>query len=205
MAARLSAGDVDFRWHPSLARLAEELADAAVIAVDIPIGLPSDGYRRADEEARLFLENRRSSVYLIPPEVVLRARTYGEARLIWREKGWKGVSCQAFALRDKVLEAASVARTDPRLREVHPELSFRLMNGGPLRFSKHSWDGLVERLDLLRDQGLAVPLSHLGLPQPKSDDVLDAVAAAWSAQRIAAREARSFPPDSLPGEPIIWG
>jgi predicted RNase H-like nuclease len=72
------------------------------------------------------------------------------------------------------------ARTDERIREVHPEVTFRAMNNRwPLR------------------ETASAPL----------DDVLDAAAAAWSAQRIALGIAETLPgqPERVDGMTVcIW-
>jgi predicted RNase H-like nuclease len=77
--------------------------------------------------------------------------------------------------------------------EVHPEVSFREMAGAPLEHAKRSWNGQMERRRLLAGGGIELPddLGSLGPVPP--DDVLDAAAAAWSANRIADGVARAFP------------
>ncbi len=61
------------RWHTGdFAALLALQAD--VVAVDIPIGLPAGAARRlADVEARPLLGAQRSSVFFVPPRVVLEA------------------------------------------------------------------------------------------------------------------------------------
>ena len=62
------------------------LADARVIAIDIPIGLPTGKKRRlADTEARKLLGGRGSSVFPTPPRLVLEAPTYAEANRISKQ------------------------------------------------------------------------------------------------------------------------
>jgi predicted RNase H-like nuclease len=90
---------------------------------------------------------------------------------------------------------------------VHPEVSFRAMNQGtPLRHRKKSAGGALERIELLRRADIQLdalgPASDVPL-----DDVLDAAAAAWTAQRLAEGTAKSLPdpPESVDGRPIaIW-
>ena len=44
-----------------------------------------------------------------------------------------------------------LAATDRRVREVHPEVSFRAMNEGqPLLYRKKSAGGVLERIEILR-------------------------------------------------------
>ncbi|HZB86150.1 MAG TPA: DUF429 domain-containing protein, partial [Gaiellaceae bacterium] len=118
-----------------------------------------------------------------------------------------GVSAQAHALGRRILHVTELARSDQRLHEVHPEVSFRAMNGGrPLHQRKKSAGGVLERLELLGRHG--IELTELGASAPAPvDDVLDAAAAAWSAQRIAANAACTLPdpPENLDGRAVaIW-
>jgi predicted RNase H-like nuclease len=118
-----------------------------------------------------------------------------------------GLSAQAHALGPRILHVTALASSDPRLYEVHPEVSFRAMNGAsPLRYRKKSAGGVFERLELLRRHG--IELGDLGEAATcPIDDVLDAAAAAWSAHRIALGTAGSFPdePEVVDGLRVaIW-
>lgn len=179
------------------ANAAEALAafpEAVAVAVDIPIGMPEPGVRRADVEARSFVGRRRSSVFATPPRVVLEAATYTEARRIAVEVWGRGVSAQAYRLGAKVLEVDALARDDRRVYEVHPEVSFCALAGAPLEHNKKSWNGQMERRRALAGAGIEIPdalQTEVGRVPP--DDLLDAAVAAWSAGRIARGEARSIP------------
>jgi predicted RNase H-like nuclease len=171
-----------------------ELVDAEVLAIDIPIGF---GPRQADAAARRFLTGAASSVFTTPTRELL-ARPFGPGL---------GVSAQAHALGRRVLHVTELARSDPRLYEVHPEVSFRAMNEGqPLGRRKKSAGGVLARLELLRRHG--IELAQLGeAASAPIDDVLDAAAAAWSAQRIGTNTARTLPdpPELLDGREVaIW-
>ena len=164
---------------------------ADVVAVDIPIGLPTGGARRlADLQARQALGGQRSSVFFVPPRAVLDAPTQAEATLLSRAAGSVGVSIQTFYILDKVAEVDALQRAarDPRLVEVHPEVSLRRLGGVPLP-PKRKVAGRDVRLALLRTW-----LPGLQLPSPlpgraRADDCLDAVACAWSATRWLNGEA----------------
>ena len=172
---------------------------SSVIAVDIPIGLPPPYPRAADLEAKQILGPRRSSVFLVPHCAALAAPTYAEANRLNRELTGSGLSAQSYALRKKILEVAGHAARDLRVREVHPEVSFQAMAGGPLSHGKKTWSGFRQRQELLVGQGLGIP-SGLDLGAAGADDVLDAAAAAWSAARIAAGTACSLPSPPSVGE-----
>ncbi len=171
---------------------AQEVAPIEVVAIDIPIGLPDTTGRAADDEARHRLRPHGSRVFATPPRRALEAASYAEAREIGKGLSGQGVSAQAYALRQKVLDVDGYVRDRPPLRvvEVHPEVSFAEMGGGPVAWSKRTWRGQHERRRLLGAAGLAVPddLGPLGEVSP-ADDVLDAAAAAWTALRAARGEA----------------
>lgn len=197
---------IDAVSYASFSNLADGFADVAVIAVDMPIGLPiADAWpRRADMAARAFLAPKQSSVFVVPPIEALQAATHAEAVAVCKAAGIGGVSQQAYALRKKIGEVAAVCATDSRLYEVHPEVSFRSMRGEPLQRGKRTWAGFQERLALLRAISLEPPIELPNVARAAVDDVLDAVAAAWSAGRIARGEARYLPADAAEGEPRIW-
>jgi len=180
-----------------------------VLAADIPIGLPEGkGYRQCDLAAKKFLKPKSSTVFFTPPRPVLRAPTYKEAnQLSWHDYE-RGVSAQAYALGQKILEVDPIATSDERIVEVHPEVCFRTMKGSPLPYPKKTWNGQMERRSLLESQGIQLDdeLDEAGLIPP--DDLLDASAAAWSAWRVAQGCAEVLP-DSATGcsraqRGVIW-
>jgi predicted RNase H-like nuclease len=183
----------DFILRPLETRF-HELVDARVIAVDVPIGF---GPRRADAAARGFLQGVASTVFTTPPRETLEV-PFGPGL---------GVSAQAHALGPRITHVTRLAESDPRFREVHPEVSFRaLKDEHPLRHRKKWAGGALERIELLRRHG--IELTDLGpAASAPLDDVLDAAAAAWSAQRIAAGTAGTLPdpPEVIGGHPVaIW-
>ena len=62
-----------------------------------------------------------------------------------------------------------------------------------MRYSKRTWNGHQERLAVRPSVGLQMPgdLGDLGGASP--DDVFDALAAAWTADRFSRAEAVSVP------------
>jgi predicted RNase H-like nuclease len=118
-----------------------------------------------------------------------------------------GISKQAYSLGPRILHVTRLAQSDARVFEVHPEVSFRAMNGGkPLRYRKKAFGGVLERLEVLQRHG--IELADLGeSASAPIDDVLDAAAAAWSAQRIATNAACTLPdpPEVVDGRSVaIW-
>ena len=192
--------------YPNFAAGIEASGDADVIAVDIPIGypaLPADT-RVADGLARGMVNPLTSTVFpALHPGVLCKPdRSSASARS--RELIGKGVGSTAFGLRDKMLEVAPVAARDQRVYEVHPEVSFRElanrsqeMANRPL-VAKRYWNGHMQRRALLAEAGIEIP-DHLENAEDAGvADVLDAAAAAWSANRITAGVAVSLPDPPQP-------
>ncbi len=176
--------------------LLERYPEVAVVGVDVPIGLPeTGGRRRADVEVRKVVGARRPSVFFTPSRAALEATTYGEARAIA-----PSTSAQGWALRTAILDVDRVR--DPRVREVHPEVSFAVLAGRSLAFAKRTWNGHRERLRLLSRAGIKIP-ARLDAGLVPADDVLDAAVAAWTATRIAHGDHVTFPAIPQPGEPVI--
>ena len=175
--------------------------DAAVIAVDIPIGLEGRAQRAVDATARRAVGGRSSSVFTTPDREVLLAPTHAAASALARTLTGKGISQQSFALRHRILEIEPIADSDERVIEVHPEVSFAELAGRPLEYSKHTGEGLAERRALLAQEGISIPTQPVGVPEA---DVLDATVAAWTARRFAQNQARSFPEDHDKRIGAIW-
>lgn len=178
-------GSGGISWHAG--SLAELLAlPAEVVAVDIPLGLPAAGSRRScDLLAAAWLKTQRSSVFPAPPRAVLAARDHAEASVLSRAAGSVGVSLQTWNIVPKIREADRLR--DPRLLEVHPELSFRQLTGRVLP-RKKLLAGRVARLAALQAwQPVELPSPRPGRAAP--DDCLDALACAWTAQRWLRGEA----------------
>ena len=172
-----------------------ELGDVEAIGIDVPIGFGPD--RAADKAARAFLRGAASTVFSTPARELLE-RPYGPGLPL---------SAQAHALGGRIIHVTELAFADPRIREVHPEVSFRAMNGGrPLRGRKRSAAGGLERIELLRREGIDLTEVEAVAAVPL-DDVFDAAAVAWTATRVAKGEAQTLPeePPVVDGRPMaIW-
>jgi predicted RNase H-like nuclease len=186
--------------HWNIADLLMAHHDADKIGIDIPIGLAEGVARRCDIEARKALGPRKSSVFPAPDRRVLFCATYAEALAMAKEVSGKGMSRQAYGICAKIAEVNAVmspARQEYVI-EVHPEVSFwRMAHRQPMRFSKKKLEGFDERLKILADS-LDIPaanreIEHLCAGPARSDDVLDAMAVAWTARRAAEGRAQRFP------------
>ena len=209
----------------SFAALLAANPDDAVIAVDMPIGLPefsNKGGRGPEALVRPLLGARQSSIFSIPSCAALYADTADFSTI----EAWyaahrrasdvarttsdppRGVSIQAFGIFAKIreIDALLIARADLRRRvfESHPEVAFCRLNGGQAmqlpKKIKGSINpaGMAERKALLCRHGYE--MDFLDQTPPKgaaADDFLDAAAMMLVAGRIASGEARPFPDPPL--------
>lgn len=165
--------------------------DAATVGIDMPIGLPARGRRECDLLAKRALGRAHPRVFLAPPRGVLDSPDHRAAGARHRElTGGLGMSVQTWHLVPKIREVDGVAG-DPRLVEVHPEVSFALLAGHVLA-PKRTEAGRAQRLAALRTW-----LPDLGdeVPVPAGDDAPDALVVAWSARRWLDGAAQVLPVD----------
>ena len=185
VAARLDGRSVTLSVLPDAASVLA-VDDVDVIGIDMPIGLADDGARACDVAARRRLPGAASSVFPAPVRPVLRTTTYDEAREASLAAAGRSLSMQTFALVPAIrsLDDALGDPPDPRVHEVHPEVSFRSLDDR-VTDRKSSGSGLAQRLRALgavMDVLDALAQDRAGVPVV---DALDACAAAWSARRIA--------------------
>jgi predicted RNase H-like nuclease len=203
------------------AGLVEALPADAVIAVDMPIGLPdftAKGGRGPENLVRRVLGERQSSVFSIPSRAAVHAvdepfttlerwyETHREASRVARATSDppRGVSIQAFGIFPKIRELDQLLIDRPALRtrviESHPEAAFWRLNGQvamtlPKKLkSRINTSGMAERRALLARCGIAQAFLDQSTPRGAGeDDFLDAAAVMLVARRFADGEAVSFP------------
>ncbi len=184
---------------PDFAALIRLTGDCAALAVDIPIGLSSDGRRQADSEARRRIGRRRSSVFPTPPRLVLGIDDYETANSISKSRFQRGLQKQTFNILAKIREADAAMRPEmqDRIVESHPEVSFWALGGDkPLADSKHTSAGLAHRFWLL-ETVYGDSIRDLTPPKgAKRNDLYDASVLAWSASRVAVGDAIHLPPEA---------
>jgi predicted RNase H-like nuclease len=167
-------------------------ADADVVAIDIPIGLPDHGVRACDVQARRLLGRRGASVFAAPVRAVLGCSSYAEAREVLRDRGGPSMSAQAFGLVRAVaaVDAALTPADEGRVVEAHPEVAFSVMSRGRALDAKKTARGAAQRLSLLGAVGPDPLAAIADAPDAVPlDDAVDALACAWAAWRWATRAA----------------
>jgi predicted RNase H-like nuclease len=211
VAVELRGGSFVRAWSAStLVSLLADVPAEVLVGLDMPLGLVDTGWRTADGAAAALLGGRRSSVFRVPPRPVLAAANHAAANAACRELTGGGLSVQAWGLRHGVSEADAVRESGRHeLFEVHPELVFAGLAGGPLAYGKKSWNGQSIRRALLAGVGVTLPDDLDAAGVVPVDDVLDASAVAWCAHRITLRTASRVPDPPTQhdhrGRPIvIW-
>ncbi len=177
-----------------------------LILIDIPIGLKqgTSGERACDEEARRLLGVKRgSSVFPVPCRDVIYADVE-EASTTNEKITGKKLSKQSLGIIHKIKQVDQLLLSDKnarsRIRETHPELCFRALNGGePMKYSKKKSKGFLERMEVLlsiypHTKGLVYYAERI-YPRKKlaRDDILDALVAAITASK--ERQGLSFLPE----------
>ena len=162
-----------------------------LVGIDMPIGLVDGPRRECDLAARKYLESAGSSVFPAPPRAALSCTDYQSALAAARIATGRGISKQTFNIMRKVAELDRLIdeSNQHRVIEVHPECTFKAMNGDKNILSKKSSEGRLARRRLLSD--------HFDIPSAAPagaamDDMLDAYAVLWSARRFQRGEHRVF-------------
>ena len=143
-------GRQQFADGKSASRLLADPFDRAMI--DMPLGLPTQGYRQCDIEAKALVGSR---VFLGARQGVWKFNTLDEANArYWSSEGrGRGISIQLFGIRDKLREL-NEQPIIPRMFEAHPEVIFWRLAGRVLT-SKKTAQGRAERVELLEANGIA--------------------------------------------------
>jgi predicted RNase H-like nuclease len=179
-----------------------------VIMVDIPIGLLDEavaGGRKCDRECRATLKERGCCVFSAPVRGCLDATSPEEAAEISRVSSPAkiAISWQAFGIVPKIREVdeCMTPELQSRVFEAHPELSFAEMNGGTaISIPKREPAGKAERRKLLMEHGFSnIPDRPNGCLRREvaGDDILDAYAMLWTAERKFCGQAVRVPESPL--------
>lgn len=194
--------ELQFDIISDVLNLQEQTPSPVIIAIDIPIGLSESNPRACDQQARACIGERRNSVFPAPIRPALEASSQEEASRITESVNGKRVSAQAWGIYSKIKSVDNVLATHKSLRttlfEVHPEVCFWAWNDKtPMQFAKKKDEGLSERIALVNQwlgDGVFDQAREL-FPKNKvaNDDITDAFAALWTANRIHLEDAETIP------------
>jgi predicted RNase H-like nuclease len=199
----LVSGRISSEVYDSAGQLLNQSPKPMVLALDIPIGLTDSGRRQCDVLARKMLGwPKGSSVFPAPIRPALKAANRQDADDTTRGIDGRGVSAQAFGLYVRIRDVDGVIRgterTSPYVYEVHPEVSFMAWNGGkPIVESKKSYQGMSVRRGLIKSHFGEDAIQLVRQRHPTSavadDDIYDAFATLWTAERIRLGIAKAIP------------
>lgn len=197
VVARIEAGRVGWSVVADAAAVLSATDGCAAVGVDIPLGLPAGAARRAcDDETARALGRARAAVFPAPPREVLAAATHVEACAVARRLTGRAISLQSFHIGPKILDWDALPARPAAVVEVHPELALRRLAPDVDFAPKKSARGAGQRIAALA-RWLDVPAALADLPSgARLDDVLDALAAAWSARRWADGVAEVLGPET---------
>ena len=195
------SGDIFADVFASTREMMERARYLAVLTVDIPIGLTEAEARECDKQARQLLTSKRaSSVFPAPVRAALEGPSYSECCNLSAAASGKRLTKQAHAILWRIREVDAILRSEPelrsRVREIHPEVCFCVWAGHPMQFAKRSPEGRAERLRLVEEHfghGFEVVRREIPQRQAADDDILDAFAALWTAERIVRGLATTVP------------
>jgi predicted RNase H-like nuclease len=184
-----------------------ETFDARVVALDMPMGLPDNKPRGCEQIARGLLGRpRAASVFPVPMRAALNGCDHAHASDLNQAACGKRLSAQTFNILAKIRAVDALldgeSRYLERLWETHPEVSFAAMNKRcsilqPLHDSKKSAVGAALRQGLIAAQfgthAFADARRMIARKQAADDDIADAFACLFTAERIAAGAHVSLP------------
>lgn len=170
---------IDFSVCPTFNDVLNATQHCSTVVVDMPIGLPAQGSRDCDIEARQFLAPKGSAVFDAPPRAALSAATPQQFQNMVRQINGVGAGLPVWGIVPKLREvdAAMVPPLQIRVKEYHPEIIWRQYAGGIVLSSKHSAAGLLQRLEIIENAEINLYNFARILPVStvKLDDLLDAV------------------------------
>ena len=189
--------------EPKIAPTFREVVDSVplyeVIAVTLPIGLPTAphrGGRKADQQARQILGfPHAGAIGSTPSRSALLAKSYNAARQA--NGGLLDIVTWQMFPKIRELDAEMEPYMQRRVYEVRPELSFyQLAEDEVLQHTKDSRAGQSERQSLLRRR---MPGSEriidAEVDGARLTHLTDAAVTLWTARRIVARAVNRVPED----------
>lgn len=181
-----------------------------LILIDIPIGLKigGSGERLSDSGARSLLKTRKSSIFPVPCREAVYMENYEKACEVNEKLAGKRISRQAWNIVPKILDVDSFLIENKmfkeKVREVGPEICFQTFAGIPMKYSKKSPEGFLERKKALwkvcplTDEIIETSLSKYRRNEVAKDDILDSLAAA-----VTAKMGSKYGFKYVPSEPEI--
>ena len=135
--------------------LTKYFPNVEIIGVDMPVDLVNKPSRMADQLVRKKLGSKRGrSVFPAIPKFMIERKWIDMKADELNKESRRRLGCafsrQTINLKNKILEVNQLLSPSLNIIEVHPELCFMKMNFDiPLEYSKKTWNGMQQRLQLL--------------------------------------------------------
>jgi predicted RNase H-like nuclease len=143
-------------FHSTIFEVWNRLPADGRMAIDIPIGLPTNGPRPCDQEAKTILGTRGNSVFYTPTRDAVYASNIEEAKEDQFSLGYS-IQNQAWAIVPRIREVDQFLQIHEneinagQVIETHPEVAYAALRGGePVGKTKKEDRGETDRLELLR-------------------------------------------------------
>ena len=191
LAAEICGSEISIRKLSNIAEINNYYRSADAVLIDIPVGLPENAEENAgrpDREARDYLPTgRKPSIFPVPCRQAINMENYAEASNENERVLGKKLTSQSHAFSKMIRQVDEFLAENKCwqncLVESHPEVAFQLLNGGKgLNHSKHTEEGVQERITILQQYGVDPIFLFTEFTPKQYEDVLDALILAVSAK-----------------------
>jgi len=207
IAAVYDHGDLRIEKYNVIDAIIERYPLFEGFLIDMVIGLPSnDAHIRPDTFARSLIPRRTSTIFAVPSRQAVYKNSEAEQIEANKKALGKGLSKQTVAIISKIRELDSFLNSKPQyknvIKESHPEVCFARLNGNVLMTKKAQFDGMNERIYILKKYILeldgSIILTKAKELKCNADDIVDAICLAVTANLNYQGKG-----ETIPAEPMI--
>lgn len=202
ITAVLSGGSIQIEKYHSMEEIVKVHPVFDEFLTDMVIGLPgSRVHIRPDAEARKLLKGRASTIFSSPSRQAVYAGSK-EKQTVENQKalGMK-LSAQTIAIIPKMRELDEFLHSHPQymnvIKESHPEVCFARLNGAVVMSKKAQYDGMEERVQILRKYLPQVDNGFVTAQAKKwkcnADDIIDVLCLAVTANLCSQGKGEVIP------------
>lgn len=184
IVSELTGNTATYKTFEIIDELCSYYENIPEILIDIPIGLPEtieESLLRPDCKAREYLKvaARKSSIFPVPFRQLCYAESKAEVWELNKELGAK-LTVAGSGILPCIKQVDLFLQNNPewkeRLVESHPECAFQALNGGKgIETSKHTYEGLEERISILSQYVFNVRELVSSVSKIKQEDILDSL------------------------------
>ena len=191
LAAEIRGSEISIRKLEHISSISHHYMEADTVLIDIPIGLPentTENAARPDCKARDFLPiGRKSTIFPVPCRQAIQIADYAEASAENEHILGKKLPSQSHAFSKMIRQVDNFLSENPQwknqLVESHPEVALQILNNDKgLQYSKHSDEGIEERIAILHSHRVDPTPLFADFSPKQYADILDALCLAVSAK-----------------------